>query len=578
MKSVSDDLVEMLFTAGIRRMYGIVGDSLNPVMEALHDCDKLHWINVRHEETGAFAACAEAQLTGKLAACCGSCGPGNMHLVNGLYDAHRSGVPVFALACHIPQSLIGSDYFQETHPTAFFAECTRYCELVSQPEQSWQVFGSAIRHAIADKGVGMVVLPGDVAAMKIPGACPPAFPGIPPQATLEPSADTVRELADRLNETDKVVFFCGEGCRGGREAVLHLARRLRAPVAYTMRAKDFMERDNPNAIGMTGLLGWGDAPYAIHEAELLVMWGTDFPFSCFLPEKGNVVQVDVRADVLGRRVPLCQAVVGDAGRVASLLLPLVGDKRSDEFLSRSLSRHGKKLSRLQAAISSAAETTPIRPEYVTRLVSDLAEPDAVFTVDTGTPVIWAARFLQAQGTRRIIGSYKHGSMACALAMAIGAKAAYPSRQVIALCGDGGLGMLPGDILTLLQEGLSVKIFVYNNSALDFVAMEQAAASMQPKGTDLQPTDFAAIARAMGIGGIRLDTPAQAPEAIRRWLSARGPALLDVAVDPHALAEPPNISVLHALGCARQFGQRVLHHELDAVKHALFGNRRLFKGV
>jgi len=577
MKTVSDDLVEMLFAAGIRRMYGLVGDSVNPVMEALHHCDKLRWIHVRHEETGALAACAEAQLTGKLAACCGSCGPGNMHLVNGLYDAHRSGAPVFALACHVPQSLIGRDYFQETHPTAFFAECTRYCELVSRPEQSGQVFGSAIRHALADKGVGMAVLPGDVAAMEIAGVCPAAFPGNPPQATLEPSADSICELAGRLNATDKVVFFCGEGCRGGREAVLRLAQRLRAPVAYTLRAKDFMERDNPNAIGMTGLLGWGDAPYAIHEAGLLVMWGTDFPFSCFLPEKGNVVQVDVRADVLGRRVPLCQAVVGDAGRVAALLLPLVGDKHNDEFLSRSLSRHGKKLSRLQAAASSAAETTPIRPEFVTRLVSDLAEPDAVFTVDTGTPVIWAARFLQAQGTRRIIGSYKHGSVPCALAMAIGAKATYPSRQVIALCDGGGLGMLLGDILTLLQEKLSVKIFVYNNSAPDVVAREQATASMPPKGTDWQPTDFAAIARVMGMEGFRLDTPAQAQETVRHWLSARGPALLDVAVDSYALAEPPNISVLQALGCVRQFGQRVLHHELDAVKHALFGNRRLFMG-
>lgn len=577
MKSVSDDLAEMLYAAGIRRMYGIAGDGPNPVVEALQNCGKLKWINVRHEETGAFAACAEAQLTGEPAACCGSCGPGNVRLVNGLCDAQRSGAPVFALACHIPQPLVGSDYFQETHPTAFFEGCTRYCGLVCQPEQGRQVFGAAIRHAVAGKGVGMVVLPGDVAAMKLPGTCPPAFPGNPPQAALEPSADAVCELADRLNGTEKVVFFCGEGCRAGRQAVLRLAQRLRAPVAYTLRAKDFMERDNPNAIGMTGLLGWGDAPYAIHEAELLVMWGTDFPYSCFLPEKGNVVQVDVRADVLGRRVPLCQAVAGDAGRVASLLLPLVGDKRSDEFLSRSLSRHGKKLSGFQTAISNAVETTPVRPEFVTRLVSDLAEPDAVFTLDTGTPVIWAARFLQAQGTRRIIGSYKHGSMGCALAMAIGAKAAYPSRQVIALCGDGGLGMLPGDILTLLQEELSVKIFVYNNSAPDSAAVGQAAASMQPKGTGLQPADFAAIARAMGVEGIRLDTPAQAPEAVRHWLSARGPALLDVAVDSHALAEPPNISVLHALGCARQFGQRVLHHELDAVKHALFGNRRLFKG-
>lgn len=575
MRSVSDDLVEMLLAAGVRRMYGIVGDSLNPVMEALQDNEHLRWINVRNEESGAFAASAEAQLTGELAACCGSSGPGNMHLINGLYDAYRSAAPVFALASHIPQSFIGSDYFQETHPTAFFAECTRYRELISQPAQCHQVIASAIRHALIDKGVGMVVLPGDVAAMESEGRCAAAFPEMPPDSVSEPPPETIRELAERLNNAEKVVFFCGEGCRTGRDAVVRLALRLRAPIAYTLRAKDFMERDNPNAIGMTGLIGWGDATYAIHTAQLLVLLGTDFPYSCYLPEHGRVVQVDVRGAVLGRRTRLCQAVVGDAGRVATLLLPLVREDRSDDFLARSLSRHGRELTELQTAISRGTETTPIRPEFVTRLVSDLAEPDAVFTIDTGTPIIWAARFIQAQGHRRIIGSFRHGSMACALAMAIGAKAAFPSRQVIAMCGDGGLSMLPGDILTLLQEGLSVKIFVYNNSALDYSAMEQAMMPMKQVATRLVPTDFAAIARAMGIEGFRLTEPAQAGDTIRQWLSARGPALLDASVDSYALAHPPDTSLLQALGYAGKLGQRVLHHELDAVKHALFGNRRLF---
>lgn len=572
-KTVSDQMVDMLAEQGVKRIYGLVGDSLNPVMEALQRDERIRWVHVRHEETAAFAASAEAQLSGQLASCCGSCGPGNMHLINGLYDAHRSAASVFALASHIPTPYIGSDYFQETHPTHFYAECTRYRELVSTPEQAPIVVRSAIHHAQSGPGVGMVVMPGNVAAMPAQGRASGAVQVRKMRA--EPTAEEVERLADLINRSVRVVFFCGAGCAGARDAILALAEKTAAPVAYTLRAKDIMEADNPLGIGMSGLIGWGDATRAMHEAELLVMWGTDFPYPMFLPTHGNVVQVDTRAEALGRRVPICMGIHADAGLTAQRLLPLVASDRGDEFLRRSLSRHGRELAQLQSHIRHVDEAAPIRPEHLTKLVSDYAEPDAVFCIDTGTPVIWAARYLQAMPRRRILGSFKHGSMACALAMSIGAKAAAPSRQVVALCGDGGLSMLPGDMLTLLQEGLAVKILVFNNSSLDFVALEQEMSGMPHMGTELPPTNYAAMAQGMGVPGFQAATVAELPQAVRTWLAKPGPALLDVAVDTHALALPPDTGFLQALGYARNLSHRDLHHELDTIKRLIFGNRRFF---
>ena len=573
-KTVSELMIDMLAAQGVKRIYGIAGDSLNPLMEAMQTDKRIRWVHVRHEETAAFAAGAEAQVSGRLAACCGSCGPGNLHLINGLYDAHRSAAPVFALASHIPLPYIGSEYFQETHPTHFYAECTRYRELIATPEQAGTVVGSAIRAAQAGPGVGMVVLPGDVAAMPTAGYTPP--PVQPAAAEAEPAAGEVKELAEMINKASRVVFFCGAGCAAAREPLLALARKVAAPVAYTLRAKDILEADNPLAVGMSGLIGWGDATRAMHEAELLVMWGTDFPYSSFLPAHGHTVQVDTNAQALGRRTPICLGIHADVGRTAQALLPLVRADRGDEFLGRCLSRHGREQAALQAHIRHHDEHAPIRPEYLTKLTGDLAEPDAIFTVDTGTPVIWCARYLQAMPRRRILGSFKHGSMACALAMAIGAKCACPTRQVIALCGDGGLSMLPGDILTLMQEGLAVKILVYNNSSLDFVALEQEIAGIPSLGTALPPTDYAAIARSMGIAGRRVATPPELPAALREWLAATGPALLDVAVDTHALALPPDMGLLRALGYAQHSAPHALRHELDTVKRLLFGNPRFFR--
>ncbi len=567
-KTISERIVEWLVAQGVQRVYGIVGDSLNPVLQAISREPRLRWVHVRHEETAAFAASADAQVSGRIAACCGSCGPGNLHLINGLYDAHRSAAPVFALASHIATINIGTDYFQETHPSHFFAECTQFRELITCANHVDQIMGAALRSALNAPGVGMVVLPGDTAAtVAAPAGSVQSFSLHCTQLT--PCEPEVAQLARLINQYSRVAFLCGAGCRGARDEIIALARRVGAPIAYTLRAKEIMEADNPMAVGMTGLIGWGDATRALHEAELVVLWGTDFPYRSFLPMHGRVVQVDHQAKALGRRVPVCLGIHADVIPTARMLLPLVHRDRGDEFLARCLSRHGKQVLRLQSTVRHVDEQAPIRPEYLTRLVSDSAEPDAIFAVDTGTPVIWAARYILAQRHRRIIGSFKHGSMACALAMALGAKAAFPSRQVIALCGDGGLSMLPGDLLTLLQEGLAVKTLVFNNSSLDFVALEQELAGMPNIGTTLRSTDYAALARGMGLVATHVECPVELPAAVHSWLSAQGPALLDVAVDGSALALPPDTSFLSSLDFAHYpLPQDDPERELDPVRRTI----------
>ncbi len=575
-KTVSDQVVEMLAAAGVRRIYGMAGDALHPLMEALQRDARIRWVHVRHEETAAFAASAEAQLTGDLAVCCGSCGPGNLHLINGLYDASRSAAPVLALAAHLPTLQIGSHYIHETHPTFFFRECVEYCELSCRPRQVPAVLAEAMRTARARRGVGMLVLPGDVAAMDAVEEAQeaPVLPVVPPQQHApEP---VLRRMAAMLNGATRITFLCGIGCTGAEQDIVALARRLQAPVAYTLRAKDLLEKENPNAVGMSGLLGWGAAVNAVLDCDVLVMWGTDFPYRDFLPKKARVIQVDTNAAALGRRVPLALGVQADTASVARAILSMVNPNRSDDFLRAMRTYNAREIAAISQPLRVVDEDAPLRPELLTRLVSDHAEPDAVFTVDTGTPDIWCARYLQALGTRRILGSFNHGSMGCALAMAIGAKSAHPKRQVIALCGDGGISMLAGDLLTLLQEGLSVKILVYNNSELDYVAIEQMQSGIRrPIGTALHPTSFAAVARAIGLRSWRISRVNEAIPAIKDWLAAEGPALLDAAVDRHALPLPPGLAIMQSLGFCKGLGEQSAHASLDGVKRLLFGNRRFF---
>lgn len=575
--SVADRLVEMMVAAGICRIYGMAGDSLNPLMEALQRHPQLQWVPVRHEETAALAASAESQLSGGIAACCGSCGPGSIHLLNGLYDAHRSHAAVLVLAAHVPTVLMGSGTIQEIHPTLCFRECTAYRELATCPEQAVGAMAQALRTARAQRDVGMVVLPGDVAAM--PAA--PSLPGgelapLPESSLLRPTEEALEKLLRLLAESPRVSFLCGAGCAGAAQDIIALAGRLKAPIAYTLRGKEIMEAENPYAVGMTGLLGWGGALHAVLDCDVLVLWGTDFPYPEFLPRQAHMVQVDTDAAALGRRGKLALAIHADAGATARALLHRVPPTRADDFLQQSLNFHAREVAAISAAFHRVEERAALRPELLTRLLSDHAETDTIFTVDTGTPDIWCARYLQAGGRRRIIGSFRHASMGCALAMAIGAKSTYPSRQVVALCGDGGLAMLGGELLTLLQENLAVKVLVYNNSELDFVALQQRGQGMpQSFGTRLRPTHFAAVAKAMGMAAWRVECAQELIPALRAWLAAPGPALLDAAVDSHALPLPPEMGYMRSLGFCRGIDEQSLHGELDSVKRLLFGNRRFF---
>lgn len=537
-QTVAEQYVDLLARAGVRRMYGVVGDSLNPVVDAVRRHDALEWIQVRHEEVAAFAAGAEAQLTGRLAACAGSCGPGNLHLVNGLFDAHRSMAPVLALAAQIPSSEIGTGYFQETHPDRLFEECSHYSELVSSRHQMPRVVQTAIQHAVGRRGVSVVAMPGDIAAQESPdNGAELAIPLDRP--AVRPGNEELARLVQLVDAAEKVTVFCGRGVEGAHAEVMAFAEKVKAPVGHALRGKEHIQYDNPYDVGMSGLLGYGAAYQAMHECDLLLLLGTDFPYTEFLPRDVRTVQVDIQPERLGRRTQLDLAVWGDVRETLKCLTPEVREKPSHRFLDRMLDRH---LHALEGAVSAYTRKVekhiPIHPEYVASVLDEEAADDAVFTVDTGMCCVWAARYLTPNGRRRILGSFVHGSMANALPQAIGAQFLDRGRQVVSLSGDGGFSMLMGDFLTLVQYGLPVKVVVFNNSSLGMVDLEMMVDGLPPYGTGYPHTDYAAIATAAGARGIRVDKPGDVRDALREAFAHDGPALVDVVTDPNALAVPP----------------------------------------
>ncbi|WP_440103871.1 pyruvate dehydrogenase [Streptosporangium sp. H16] len=557
MATVAEQFIEVLRQAGVERIYGVVGDSLNPVVDAVRKADGIEWIHVRNEEAGAFAAAAEAQVTGRLAVCAGSCGPGNTHLLQGLYDAHRSGAPVLALASHIPSSEIGTGFFQETHPERLFVECSHFCDMIGTPEQMPRVLRIAVQQAIGLGGVSVVVLPGDVA--HLPAAHPTDEHDVLTRTgTVVPHPDQVAELAAALNRAEKVMLFCGAGTRHARDEVMALAGRVLAPVGHALRGKEWIQYDNPYDVGMSGLLGYGACYEAMHEADLVVLAGTDFPYDDFLPG-ARTVQIDHDAARLGRRTPLELAVHGDVGATIRAVLPHVAQKTDRRHLDRMLGKHLKALENVVEAYTHDIEHhLPIHPEYVANLVDELAADDAVFTVDTGMCTVWAARYISPGERRRVIGSFWHGSMANALPHAIGAQFTDRRRQVVSLSGDGGLGMLLGELLTVRLHDLPVKTVVFNNSSLGMVKLEMMVDGMPDFGTDHAPVDYAAIAAAAGIGSLRVEDPADVREALATAFATPGPFLLDVVTDPDVLAMPPNISRAQVKGFALAAGKIVLN--------------------
>lgn len=546
-KNVASLLVEALHQAGVRRIYGIAGDSLNALTESLREHGGIEWVHMRHEEAAAFAAGAEAHLTGTLAVCAGSCGPGNLHLINGLFDCHRSRVPVLAIAAQIPSAEVGRGYFQETHPQNLFQECSHYCELVSTPKQLPGVFETAIRVAVAKRGVSVVVLPGDIGSMDVPKDLPPLSASLLPAAPLmHPQGAELDQLAALLNGSGKVTLLCGRGCAGAHPALMRLADALGSPIVHALGGKESVEWDNPFDVGMTGLIGFSSGYHAMLDCDMLLMLGTDFPYRQFFPTDSKIAQVDVRPESLGRRCRIDLGVLGDVGATIEALLPRLDPKADRAHLDRSLARYQKSREGLDELATGHAGGQ-VHPQFVAKTLNDLAADDAVFTFDVGTPTIWAARYLKMNSKRRMIGSLNHGSMANALPQAIGAQATYPGRQVISFSGDGGFAMLMGEMLTLGQHKLPVKLIVLNNGTLGFVEMEMMAAGYLQNAVRLASPDFAAMASGAGLFARRVEDPADLEDAMRAVLAHDGPALLDVVTPPQELSMPPKIGVKEAAG-------------------------------
>jgi pyruvate dehydrogenase (quinone) len=504
------------------------------------------WIPVRHEEVAAFAAGAEAHLTGSLAVCAGSCGPGNMHLINGLYDCHRSRVPVLAIAAHIPSNEIGSGYFQETHPERLFLDCSHYCELVSQPGQMPRVLEIAIQTAISRKGVAVVVIPADV-TFKEAMAPQPRLRFKPSEPLLRPSDKDLSNLASTLDSAEKITILAGAGCAGAHTELINVADRLQAPIVHAMRGKEFIEYDNPFDVGMAGLFGFSSGYYAMMNCDTLLMLGTDFPYQQFFPENATTIQIDNRAEQIGKRTKIDIGLVGDVKATLEALTPQLTPKQNRSHLNQWLEHYRKARKGLDDLATGVPGRKPIHPQYVAKVVDELATEDAVFTCDVGTPTIWAARYLTMNGKRRLLGSFNHGSMANALPQAIGAQTAFPDRQVVSLSGDGGLTMLMGDLLTLRQLSLPVKIVVFNNGALAFRELEMRAAGIVDFATDLENPNLAEVAKAIGLFGARVESPEDLGRAMKEAFAHHGPGLIDVVTNRQELSLPPTIELKQALG-------------------------------
>jgi pyruvate dehydrogenase (quinone) len=555
-KTSADLLAETLTHAGVKRIYGVVGDSLNGLSDALRRHKTIDWVHVRHEEGAAFAAGAEAHVTGSLAVCAGSCGPGNLHLINGLFDCQRNGVPVLAIAAHIPSSQIGSDYFQATHPERLFGECSHYVELVSNPEHLPHIVNRAIRVAVGRRGVAVIVLPGDIALKPATETVAPWL--VPAAPMVIPQDAEIDKLAAFLNEGQRITLFCGAGCAGAHDEVVELARRLKAPIVHALRGKEYIEYDNPYDVGMTGLLGFASGYVTMKACDTLLILGSDFPYRQFFPTQARIAQVDIRVEALGNRCQLELGLVGDVKATLARLNPLVEEKSDDSHLTDALAYYAQTRRSLDTLAAPTPGGARIHPQQVTKVVSDLAADDAIVTCDVGTPTAWTARYFKVNGRRRIVGSFSHGSMANAMLQAIGAQSAFPDRQVISMSGDGGFTMMMGEFVTLLQTGLPVKIVVLNNGTLGFVELEMKASGFPDVGCDLKNPNFAAMAEAMGIRGFRVERPDDLEEAIHAALLHPGAALVDVVTARQELVMPPTINLEEA----KSFGLFMARAVLD----------------
>ena len=561
-KNISDQLVETLVAAGIKRIYAVTGDSLNHVNEAVHRNGKIKWIHVRNEETAAFAAGAEAQLNG-LACCAGSSGPGHVHLINGLYDAHRSSASVLAIASTIPTSEFGTNYFQETNIFKLFDDCSCYNQMATTTTQFPRMLQSALQHAIHKKGVAVLGLPGDITNLPAEKAetTTRLFRNKP---IVRPSEDELSQLAGIINSYRKVTIYCGLGAAEAHDEIIQLAEKIKSPIAYSYKAKMAIQYDNPYEVGLTGLLGVPSAYQSMHECELLILLGTDFPYTPFMPVHNKIVQIDIKPENLGRRAKLEMGLCGDVKDTLQAILPLIEMKEDDKFLNRQLKFYDVVKKNLSLYVNDPGKPNNIHPEYVASVISGLAHKDAIFTVDTGMCCVWAARYIAGTGERKMLGSFNHGSMANAMPQAIGAALACPDKQVIAFCGDGGLSMMMGDLMTIVQYNLPVKIVLFNNRSLNMVKLEMQVAGIPDVETDMLNPDFVKLAEAMGIYGIQINDPADVKPALEKAFQQDGPALISIQTDPNALAMPPKLEFDQMKGFAFYMGKMMISGRIDEI--------------
>ncbi|GAA2339428.1 ubiquinone-dependent pyruvate dehydrogenase [Streptomyces kunmingensis] len=546
MPTYAEHVIASLKASGVRRLYGLPGDSLNGLTDAIRRDDDVDWVHVRHEESAALAAAAEAGLTGELTVCVGSCGPGNLHLINGLFDAQRSRVPVLAIAAQIPGSEIGSGYFQETRPQELFADCSVYAEVVTSPEHGPRILETAMRAAVERRGVAVVVVPGEIFLGKTARDLAPTVVR-PARTVVRPDDATLREAAALLNDAKRVTILAGAGAAGAHDDLVRLAETLKAPVVHALRGKEYVSYDNPYDVGMTGLLGFASGYKAIEEADTLLMLGTDFPYRQFYPQDAKVIQLDLRGEQIGRRTHVDLPLVGSVRDTLPALLPLLTVKSARRHLDDALAHYARTRKSLDSLAVNDRERTPIHPQFVARTLDRLADEDAVFTVDVGSPVVWAARYLTFNGKRRLIGSFNHGTMANALPHAVGAQAAYPGRQVVSLSGDGGLTMLLGELFTLRQNRLPAKIVVFNNGSLNFVELEMKAAGIVNYATELDNPQLAEVAAAIGLFSRRVERPGDLEDALKAAFAHDGPALVEVMTARQELSVPPAVTVEQAKG-------------------------------
>ena len=556
-------IAETLRQAGVGRIWGVTGDSLNGLSDSLRKIGEIEWLGTRHEEVAAFAAGAEAHLSGELSVCAGSCGPGNMHLINGLYDCHRNRVPVLAIAAHIPSAEIGTNYFQETHPQELFKECSVFCELVSNPEQMPYLLETAMRQAILHNDVAVLVLPGDVALKAMPEGVKPKW-SLPKPAFYAPQQSDLQQLASYLNSSRKVTLMVGAGVKGAHQEVVALAEKLQAPIVHALRGKEYIEYNNPYDVGMTGLIGFASGYHAMREADTVLLIGTSFPYRAFYPDNAKIVQIDNNPASLGRHAQIDFGVLGDTRSTVTDLLPLINDDRSSKHLENCLANYKEARKGLDDLANGETKHSLIHPQYLARLISEKAADNAVFTCDVGTPTVWAARYLEMNGQRRLIGSFNHGSMANAMSQAMGAQALDRNRQVVAMCGDGGFSMLMGDLLSLKQLNLPIKIVVFNNRSLGFVAMEMKAGGYLSDDTDLHNPSFAKIAEACGIKGIHVSDPEQLPGALSEAFDYPDAVVVEVDTAKQELAMPPQIKMEHAKGFSVYMMKAIINGRGDEI--------------